>query len=116
VRSIRNFSHKKAQKAQKKKTQHGPRSFWLGLAVKYVFLDLKLWPSEVDQKTMFDPRSSKIAKQLRDMFVNQDFTSLEFYDQSTGDEQICTEVAQQSSVCIENIQRVLLGNFDSDLR
>jgi hypothetical protein len=53
---------------------------------------------------------------MRDMFVNQDFTSLEFYDQSTGDEQICTEVAQQSSVCIENIQRVLLGNFDSDLR
>jgi hypothetical protein len=64
---------------------------------------------------MFDPRSSKIAEQLRDMLVNQDFTSPEFYDQSTGDEQICTEVAQQSSVCIENIQRVLLGNFDSDL-
>ena len=65
---------------------------------------------------MFDPRSSKITEQLRDMFIDQNFTSLEFYDQSTGYEQICTEVAQQRPVGIENIQRVLLGNFDSDLR
>src|SRR6266404_1021656 len=70
VKSI-NFSHKKAQKAQRGKVSSCDPT-------KNVLLDLKLLRAEIDQKSVLNPRSAKVAQQLRNMFINQTATCLNF--------------------------------------
>ena len=95
----RHLSRKKAQEAQKLKVFDG--------LLEDVFANFKLSAAKVDEKPMLYSASSKITKQLGDVFVVERLDGLDFHEQRSGDKQVSAKIAKDCPVLVVHGQREL---------
>jgi len=84
-----------------------------GWIAERVFFNLENGCSEIDEQAVFAPRRSKIAQELGYMFIDEGFDGFEFDDERVLDEEIGEVFAENRSVFIEDVQRVLLHNLET---
>ena len=69
--------------------------------------------AEVDKESGFIVTRPKVAQQLGSMVVHDRLNGLQIHNQAILNKQVCEEVAQQGSVLVIDIERMLLCDFDA---
>jgi hypothetical protein len=101
----RRNGRKKAQKTQKSEL-----GVWIAEGV---FFDLENGGAKIDEQSVFAAGGTEIAEELSDVFVDQGFHGFEFDDERIRDEKIGVVFTENRAVFIEDVERVLLHDFEA---
>src|SRR3954471_15041943 len=80
---------------------------------KGVLANLKLWPAEIQEQAMLDPRRPQITKYLSDMFCREGLARLQLDNNNSFDQEVGEIVSNHSAILVVNCQRMLLLHFEA---
>jgi len=85
------------------------------LVVEDIFLDLEFVAAKVDEQAVLDPGRLKVTKNLGDVFVRDLADRFELDDKAVIHDEVGEVFAQQGTVFVINVERVLLLDFEPKL-